>query len=59
MPVLLLWGGADPISPPAAGRKLLELLPSAELCVIEGGDHAFAHDRRPGGGADHQALPFT
>ena len=45
MPVLLLWGDADPISPPTAGRKLLELLPHAELHVIEGGDHAFAHDR--------------
>src|SRR4051794_28626794 len=45
MPVLLLWGDADPVSPPAAGRKLQEMLPSAELHVIEGGDHAFAHDR--------------
>jgi pimeloyl-ACP methyl ester carboxylesterase len=45
MPVLLLWGGADRVSPPAAGRKLLELLPRAELEVVEGGDHAFAHDR--------------
>jgi pimeloyl-ACP methyl ester carboxylesterase len=45
MPGLLLWGSADPISPPAAGRRLLELLPKACLRVIEGGDHAFAHER--------------
>jgi pimeloyl-ACP methyl ester carboxylesterase len=45
LPVLLLWGDADAISPPAAGRKLLELLPNAELHVIAGSDHAFAHDR--------------
>jgi pimeloyl-ACP methyl ester carboxylesterase len=45
LPVLLLWGGADPISPPSAGRKLLDLLPNARLHVIDGGDHAFAHDR--------------
>jgi pimeloyl-ACP methyl ester carboxylesterase len=47
LPVLLVWGSADPISPPIAGQKLLEMLPSAELQVIEGGDHAFAHDRAP------------
>jgi pimeloyl-ACP methyl ester carboxylesterase len=45
MPVLLVWGGADAVSPPSAGRRLQELLPRAELHVIEGGDHAFAHDR--------------
>ena len=47
LPVLLLWGAADPISPPSAGRKLLELLPNAQLHVIDGGDHAFAHDLAP------------
>jgi pimeloyl-ACP methyl ester carboxylesterase len=45
LPVLLLWGAADAISPPAAGRKLLALLPNARLHIVDGGDHAFAHDR--------------
>ena len=44
MPILLVWGGADPISPPAAGRKLAGLLPQAQLHVIRNGDHAFARD---------------
>jgi pimeloyl-ACP methyl ester carboxylesterase len=42
---LLLWGDADPISPPAVGEKLLSLLPNARLEIIPGGDHAFPHDR--------------
>jgi pimeloyl-ACP methyl ester carboxylesterase len=37
--------GADAINPPSAGRKLLYLLLNASLHVIDGGDHAFAHDR--------------
>jgi pimeloyl-ACP methyl ester carboxylesterase len=45
LPILLLWGGADPISPPCAGRTLLSLLSNARLHVVDGGDHAFAHDR--------------
>ena len=44
-PTLLLWGDADPISPVAVGRHLATLLPSADLVVIPGGDHAFARDR--------------
>ena len=31
MPVLLLWGDADPISPIRVGQHLAELLPCAEL----------------------------
>jgi pimeloyl-ACP methyl ester carboxylesterase len=38
-PVLLLWGDADPISPVAVGKRLADLLPEAELVVIEGGTH--------------------
>jgi pimeloyl-ACP methyl ester carboxylesterase len=45
VPTLLLWGDADPISPPTAGRLLQHLLPHAELHVIPGGDHAFGRDR--------------
>ena len=39
VPVLLLWGDADPISPVAVGRRLAELLPRAELVVFAGGTH--------------------
>ena len=41
-PTLLLWGDADPISPPAVGRRLLSLLPRATLHIIEGADHDLA-----------------
>lgn len=43
-PVLLLWGDADPYSPVAIGRRLLELLPNARLQVISGGNHDLARD---------------
>lgn len=39
MPVLLLWGDSDPISPVSVGRRLAELFPQAELHVISAGDH--------------------
>jgi len=45
MPVLLLWGDADPISPVAVGRKLAELLPRAELVIVKGGTHDLAFER--------------
>ncbi|KVO09220.1 alpha/beta fold hydrolase [Burkholderia ubonensis] len=41
-PTLLLWGDADPISPVAAGRRLLERLPDARLHVVPGGQHDLA-----------------
>jgi pimeloyl-ACP methyl ester carboxylesterase len=44
-PVLLLWGGADPISPLAVARRLAALLPHAGLSVIPGGSHAFPAER--------------
>ncbi|MBN3804395.1 alpha/beta hydrolase [Paraburkholderia sp. Ac-20336] len=46
-PVLLLWGDADPISPVAVGRRLLELLPDARLHVVAGGNHDLAHEYAP------------
>lgn len=46
-PTLLLWGDADPVSPPAVGRLLLGLLPHATLEVIPGGTHAMAVERAP------------
>lgn len=44
-PTLLLWGDADPISPVAVGRRLSQLLPNAELVVLEGGTHDLASER--------------
>lgn len=45
VPVLLLWGDADPISPVAVGERLLSLLPDASLKVISGADHDLAVTR--------------
>ncbi|MCG2575564.1 lysophospholipase [Dechloromonas sp. XY25] len=42
MPVLLLWGDADPISPVAVGERLAALLPNTDLHVVPGGDHDLA-----------------
>jgi pimeloyl-ACP methyl ester carboxylesterase len=44
-PVLLLWGDVDPISPVAVGRKLVALLPRAELVVVNGGTHDLIFER--------------
>src|SRR5438445_6623746 len=44
-PALLIWGDADPISPPAVGAHLAWRLPHAELVVISGGTHALGRDR--------------
>ncbi|RQR50362.1 alpha/beta fold hydrolase [Burkholderia sp. Bp9126] len=41
-PALLLWGDADPISPVAAGKRLLGRLPDARLHVVPGGRHDLA-----------------
>lgn len=43
MPVLLLWGDADPISPVQVGEKLASRLPRADLHVFEGADHDLAY----------------
>lgn len=43
MPVLLLWGDNDPISPVAVGVRLRELLPHARLHILPGGAHDLAH----------------
>lgn len=42
IPVLLLWGDSDPISPVRVGERLASLLPRARLHVVEGGDHDLA-----------------
>lgn len=45
LPVLLLWGDADPISPVSVGRRLAGLLPKAELLVLKGGTHDLVLER--------------
>jgi pimeloyl-ACP methyl ester carboxylesterase len=42
-PVLLLWGDADPFSPVAVGRRILGLLPDAQLHVVAEGGHDLAN----------------
>lgn len=39
VPALLLWGTADPISPPAVGHHLAAAIRGARLEVIPGADH--------------------
>ena len=43
MQTLLLWGGADPISPVAVGERLSRLLPKTRLHVFAGGGHGFVN----------------
>jgi pimeloyl-ACP methyl ester carboxylesterase len=45
VPVLLLWGSADPISPVAVGERLRELIPDCELVVVDGGNHDLIFER--------------
>ncbi|WP_109565907.1 alpha/beta fold hydrolase [Jannaschia seohaensis] len=39
VPILLIWGDRDPISPVSVGEHLERLLPAAVLHVEPGGDH--------------------
>jgi len=39
MPVLLLWGDADPISPVTVGQRLAQLIPGARLEVFADAGH--------------------
>lgn len=43
VPVLLLWGDCDPLSPVAVGRCLMSHLPNADLHITPGGEHDLAH----------------
>ncbi|CAN7601217.1 alpha/beta fold hydrolase [Rhizobacter sp. LjRoot28] len=43
MPVLLLWGGCDEISPVPVGEWLTEVLPRAALHVVPDGNHTFCN----------------
>ncbi len=51
-PTLLLWGDADPISPPAVGRHLATAIRGAQLELLAGGDHSFGKTM-PEAVADH------
>lgn len=42
LPVLLIWGECDPISPLAVGKALMNHFPSAELRLIPRGQHDLA-----------------
>ena len=44
-PTLLLWGDADPISPPSVARFLATRIPHARVVTIAGGAHSFASER--------------
>lgn len=44
-PALLLFGAADPISPPFVGERLASLLPNARLEIVRGGDHDLVSKR--------------
>lgn len=45
IPVCLIWGDHDPISPPAVGRALNAVLPHSTLHIVAGGTHAMANER--------------
>lgn len=45
IPTLLIWATRDPISPPAVGRHLAGLLPSARLIELDDDSHLFARER--------------
>lgn len=43
LPVLLLWGGVDPISPITVGQRLAQLIPHAKLEVFPEAGHDLGH----------------
>jgi pimeloyl-ACP methyl ester carboxylesterase len=45
IPVALIWGDADPVSPVAVGESLEQLLPMSQLHVVAGGTHALAREQ--------------
>jgi 2-hydroxy-6-oxonona-2,4-dienedioate hydrolase len=46
-PALLVWGSEDRIVPPAAGRRLEQLLPDSRMEVVSGGGHDVARTHAP------------
>lgn len=45
VPVKLLWGADDRATPLSDGRRMAELIPGAELEVVDGAGHALPHER--------------
>jgi pimeloyl-ACP methyl ester carboxylesterase len=45
IPTLLIWATRDPISPPAVGRHLAQLLPNSTLLELDDDSHTFARER--------------
>ena len=45
IPVCLIWGDRDPISPPAVGHALNAALPHSTLHIVAGGTHMMANER--------------
>lgn len=43
VPVLLIWGDCDPLSPVAIGEALMSHFPNANLQMIPGGEHDLAY----------------
>jgi pimeloyl-ACP methyl ester carboxylesterase len=39
MPMMVIWGSADPVIPVDHGRAVLDLVPSAKLVELEGAGH--------------------
>jgi pimeloyl-ACP methyl ester carboxylesterase len=56
VPLMLLFVRQDPMVPPSVGRKLHELVPSAEMVWLEGASH-FCHVDAPDKVLD-AVLPF-
>ncbi|GLY85412.1 alpha/beta hydrolase [Actinoallomurus iriomotensis] len=50
LPVLLLHGDADPVTPPATARSIAARLPAAELGIVRGGRHDVLND------LDHRSV---
>lgn len=46
-PTLLLWGAEDRIVPPGFAKEWQEILPHAELAVIDGGGHLLLDENLP------------
>lgn len=45
IPVCLIWGDQDSISPPAVGHALNAALPHSTLHIVPGGTHMMANER--------------
>jgi haloalkane dehalogenase len=50
-PLLMLWGSADPVLPPATGEAFASAIGAPPLRLVEGGGHFLQEDRGPEIGA--------